>query len=87
MATYTGSLSNSSYIYVDTTITPKSQDIVNNRTLVNVLVQLRSTSRSSYDSYGTGSLTVYLDGSVIGSASDSTLNFNFSSYTVRLTQF
>lgn len=83
MASYTGSLSRSTYIYVDTTITTVSQDITNNRTLVNIKVALRSTSTSSYDSYGTGSLTVYLDGSVVGSASGATLNFNFASYTVK----
>lgn len=83
MATYTGALSGSPYIYVDTTITQKNQEVLNNRTLVNVLVQLRSTSTSSYDNYGTGSLTVYMDGATIGSASGSTLNFNFSSYTVK----
>ncbi len=83
MATYTGSLSNSSYIYADTTITQLSQEIAVNRSYVNVLVQLRSASTSSYDSYGTGSLTVYMDGAAIGSANGATLNFNFGSYSVK----
>ena len=81
--TYTGSLSGSSYIYVDTTVTELSQDIANNRTRVNVLVQLRSSSSQSYDNYGTGTLTVYIDGSVAGSASGSALNFNFANYSVK----
>jgi len=83
MATYTGSLSNSPYIYVDTTVTELEPDIINNRTKVNVLVQLRSSSSQSYDAYGTGSLTVYIDGSEAGSASGSALNFNFANYSVK----
>lgn len=79
--TYTGSLSGSPYIYVDTTVTELSQDIANNRTRVNVKVVLRSNSSQSYDNYGTGTLTVYIDGSAAGSASGSALNFNFGSYT------
>ncbi len=81
--TYTGSLSGSPYIYVDTTVTELEPDIINNKTKVNVKVVLRSNSSQSYDNYGTGTLTVYIDGSAAGSASGSSLNFNFANYSVK----